>query len=110
MHCTEEYVERRKLLVEEHVAQLLITVGKPHKPATSNTVARWVKQELTVAGIDTSIYKAQSCRSASCSKAKDIGIPHTEILILGGLSGDSTFKRFYDKSITGKNDKKSLIL
>ena len=76
----EEYIERRKLLVEENVAQLLITVGKPHKPATRNTVARLVKQELTVAGIDTSIYKAHSCRSASSSKAKEIGIPYTEIL------------------------------
>ena len=106
VHCMEEYIERRKLIVDDDIAQLLITVGKPHKPATSNTVARWIKQELSDAGIDTSTYKAHSCRSASSSKAKEIGIPYTEILKRGGWSGDSTFKRFYDKSIIGKNNQK----
>ena len=80
VHCMEEYIERRKLIVDDDVAQLFITVGKPHKPATSNTVSRWVKQELSDARIDTSMYTAHSCRSASSSKAKDWNTLHRNII------------------------------
>ena len=106
VQCMEEYIKRRSTLVDEHVAPLFITVGKPHRPATSNTIARWIKQELANAGIDTNIYKAHSCRSASSSKAKEKGIPISEILKRGGWTRDSTFRRFYDKDIIGKGKQK----
>ena len=108
VNCMEEYIKRRNLLVNDNVAQLFITINKPHKPASNNTIARWIKQELSAAGIDTSVYKAHSCRSASSSKAKEVGIPYTQILKRGGWSSDSTFKRFYDKNIIGKNNEKEL--
>ena len=49
--------------------QLFIAMIKPHKPVSSSTVARWLKTVLNNAGIDTSIFKAHSVRSAATSSA-----------------------------------------
>ena len=106
VQCMEEYTKRRNTLVDGNIAPLFITVGKPHRPATSNTISRWIKQGLADAGIDTNVYTAHSCRSASSSKAKEVGIPVTEILKRGGWTKDSTFRKFYEKDIIGIGRKK----
>ena len=63
-----------------HVRDLIIRYVKPHKPVSSETISRWIKDELSKAGVDTSVFKAHSCRSASSSKARDAGIFVPEIL------------------------------
>lgn len=45
MHTQEHRRERTK--------QLFLTSTKPHKPATSTTIAKWIKTTLARAGIDT---------------------------------------------------------
>ena len=57
-----------------------ITVGQPHRRATSNAMARRIKQELADVGIDAAIYAPHSRRSATSSKGMEIGITDTEIL------------------------------
>eukprot|EP00794_Sanderia_malayensis_P017100 gene17100-18820_t len=103
VHCAEEYLKRRKLLVDENTHQLLVTYGKPHKEASSDTVSRWIKNELSNAGINVNIYKAHSCRAASASKAKAIGAPINEILKHGCWKRPSTFTKYYSKDIIGTN-------
>ena len=65
----------------------------------SSTISGWLKNILTKAGIDTSIFKANSTRSVSTSKADLSGAPIEEILKRGCWSNKSTWQKFYEKSI-----------
>ena len=51
--------------------ELLISYEKPHKPVTSDTVFRWIKDELSCGGVHISACKVYSVGSASSSKARD---------------------------------------
>ena len=61
------YIERTKDLRGDK--QFFNSFMKPHNPVTSSTIARWLKQVMESAGIDTIIFKAHSVRSASTSAA-----------------------------------------
>ena len=74
---------------------VFLTSTKPHSPASSATIARWIKSALTEAGIDTTIFKAHSVRGASTSAAAEAGISIPEILEAADWSNQSTFERFY---------------
>ena len=69
------------MLVKPEVEKLLISSGKPHNPAASETVYRWIKDDLSRAGVNISLYKAHVSRSLFSSKARDIGISVQDILI-----------------------------
>ena len=72
---------------------------KPYKQIQKPTLAGWVKIVLRKAGIDTSQFKAHSCRSVVVSKAKAIGISLEGVLKRGQWSGESTWKKHYHKPI-----------
>ena len=36
------------MLLRQEVKEILIDYGKPHKPVTSDTDSRWIKDELTL--------------------------------------------------------------
>ena len=80
-------------------APLLISFRKPHKPVTSASIARWMKELLKEAGVDTEVFKAHSTRAASTSTAKAQGVSMADIMNMAGWSRQSTFERFYYKSI-----------
>ena len=61
-------------------SQVFVSYGKPYKVISSATLARWLKAVLSLAGIDTSIFKSESFRGASTSKAVSLGIPLDVIL------------------------------
>ena len=65
--CLKSYIGMRKALVEEKIKDLIISFGKHHKPVSHETISRWIKNQLTDDGVDTSVFKARSCRSASSS-------------------------------------------
>lgn len=73
---------------------MLIGYQKPHKPVSTNTIARWLKNVMAKAGIDTSVYKAHSTRAAVTSAAKGKQVPIDTILSAAGWSNVSTFARF----------------
>ena len=50
------------------------------------------------------IFGKNSTGSASSSKAKQVGIPYTEILKRGSWKGANTFTKHYDKHIINKGD------
>ena len=56
---------------------------RPYKEVKSSTIINWVKLVLKMAGLDTSLYKAHSCRPASTSMAKVLGISLKDILKRG---------------------------
>ena len=47
----------RENLVDANTKEFIITYGKPHKPASSDTISRWIKDELGMADINTNVYK-----------------------------------------------------
>ena len=103
VNCLLSYLERRKLLLNDDVKELVILYEKPHRPVGSDTLSRWIKNELKLSGIDTNVFAAHSCRSASVSKAKVNGIGINEIMKRGCWKNDSTFKKFSDKDIINEN-------
>ena len=58
-----------------------------------DTVSRWVKSVLKTSGIDVSVFKPHSTRSASTSKAKLSDVPLPDILAKAGWKSDSVKKR-----------------
>ena len=81
--CAKLYIEIRRELVPPEIKQFLVTYGKPHKAASDDTISRWIKNTISSAGIDIDVFKVHSSRSASSSKAKQVGISYTEILKRG---------------------------
>ena len=79
------YLGMRENLVDANTKEFIITYGKPHKPASSDTISRWIKGGLGMAGINTNVYKPHSCWYASTRKARDNGVSITDILKRGML-------------------------
>uniref|UniRef100_A0A1X7VGJ5 Tyr recombinase domain-containing protein n=1 Tax=Amphimedon queenslandica TaxID=400682 RepID=A0A1X7VGJ5_AMPQE len=73
------YIEKTRQLRGNN-DQLFISFIKPHHPVTSSTIARWLKLVMESAGIDTSVFKAHSVRSASTSAAALQGVTTEDIL------------------------------
>jgi site-specific recombinase XerD len=75
--------------------KLFLSFIRPHKPVTSSTLARWIKNILQLAGIDTSIFTAHLVRGVSTSEAFNQGVSIPEILSMASWSRSSTFQKFY---------------
>ena len=56
-----------------------MAIKKPHKPAASYTVARWLKEMLKLAGIDVPIFSDHSVSGTSTSAAAGAGITMIDI-------------------------------
>ena len=74
---------------------LFLSYYRPHRPIASTTVSRWLKYVLKSVGIDVSIYKGHSTRSAAASAAKRKGVSTSDILKVADWSRETTFTRFY---------------
>ena len=77
---------------------LLRASRKPFNGLSPQTVGHWIKSIMSDAGIDTSTFKAHSCRMASTSKAALAGVNMQEILDMGDWSNAATFQKFYFRS------------
>ena len=108
VNCLLSYLEQWKLLVNNDVKEFVISYGKQHQPVDSDTLSRWIKDELKLLGVDIKVFTAHSCRSESVSKAKAYGIGTNKIMKRGCWKGESTFKNFYDKDIINDNDSDKL--
>ena len=80
------------------VSRLFISYVRPHKPVTTDTLARWIKSVLRSSGIDTSVFKAHSVRSASSSHAYARGVPIADILRTADWTNEKTFRKYYLRS------------
>ena len=93
VNCLKEYEKRTaqfRPLDPAKPNKLLLSYIKPHKPISSESLSRWVKELLSRAGINTDIFKAHSVRGANSSAALNMGI-----LNLADWSSDNTFRQFY---------------
>ncbi|XP_061721260.1 uncharacterized protein LOC133528068 isoform X1 [Cydia pomonella] len=79
---------------------LFVSLNKPHRAITSQTLSRWIKNTLQECGIDISIFTAHSTRHAATSRAHRLGVNLDVIRKTAGWSGtSSTFGRFYNRII-----------
>ena len=97
--CIEHYLFQRKKLVPVDNKAFIVTYGKPHKPASADTISRWIKDTLKDAGINVDVFTSHSCRSASTSKALSVGVPLHEILKRANWSQAETFRKHYQRTI-----------
>ena len=81
------------------LTNLFLTVKPPHSGASKDTLTRWVRTAMTMANIDTTVFRPNSVRAASTSAAKRGGASVQEIMNNAGWSQTSTFSRFYDKPV-----------
>ena len=72
---------------------------KTGMPVARATLARWVKEVMRLAGIDTSVFLPGSTRSASVSAALRRGAGINQILQAGDWSQLGTFQRFYNRQV-----------
>lgn len=73
---------------------LFLSLNKPHKPVTSASIARWIKELLADAGVDTDKFLAHSTRAAASSSARAAGLSTADIMKMAGWSQQSTFEKF----------------
>ena len=78
-------------------SQIFVSCGKPYKVVSSATLSRWLKAVLSLAGIDTSIFKGHSFRGASTSKAVRLGVPLDIVLKTADWKNAGTFAKFYQR-------------
>ena len=78
---------------------MFLTTVRPYKGASSDTIARWIKNKMLEAGINTALFSPHSCRSAVTSKVDATGTSITTILQSASWSRTSTLKKFYLKDI-----------
>ena len=98
MAATKEYLKCRAECKIAHAKFLFNTVspyGQPHK----DTIARWVKNTLARAGVNTNIFSSHSCRSSAINKADNMGVDLDAIQKMGCWSRQSTFRKFYSKEL-----------
>lgn len=94
-----EYFVRTKVLRPSGQSQLLISYVKRYKPVSRDTVSRWVRCTMALAGIDVTKYSAHNTRAASVSAASRASVNLDDILQTAGWSSECCFARFYNKPI-----------
>jgi len=82
VHSTLSHYINRTTSVRQslNTSKLFISYGKPYKAVISTSaLSRWLKDMLSIAGIDTSIFKGHSFRGASASKAVSLGVSLADV-------------------------------
>ncbi|CAC5388615.1 unnamed protein product [Mytilus coruscus] len=83
--------------------KLILSCIKPYSHVSKDTLGRWIKIGLQMAGVDITIYKPHSTRSASTSATLRCATSVDIILKAAGWSNESTFRKFYDKPVSKQN-------
>ena len=68
-------------------------------PVAKSSISRWLKEVLTMAGIDPEIYGGHSTRGASSSLLARRGASITQVLEAGDWSNVGTFQHYYDRVV-----------
>ena len=97
--CLEAYLCKTENL-RGIVDALFISLQPPPFIVNKQTISRWLKDTLDLAGIDVSTYKGHSFRHASTSKASRNSANLDVIFSRAGWSkGSKMFARFYNRPI-----------
>ena len=91
----QEYRSRTE--TRRQSSRLLISFVRPFKPISSQTMSRWLRKTMQLAGFACH-FTGNSTRSASTSAAARAGVPLDTIQVAADWSSSETFKRFYLRS------------
>lgn len=95
----KEYL-RRTLELRGKETKLFVATTKPHKAVSQSTVSRWIRETLTVAGIDMGMFAPHSTRGASVSCAARAKVPVNTILRTAGWNNAGVFRKYYEKPLS----------
>lgn len=107
----KDYIKKTQPIRQPNQDFLFLTTKAPHKTASKQTISKWVKKLLGMAGIDTDYYKPHSTRHAASSAALRQGLSIQAIYKSAGWSETSSvFAKFYNRPLHSKTDfAKSII-
>ena len=77
--------------------QFLLGVITQHKPVVPSTISGWARKVPSNAGVNTSIFKAHSTRSASTSSSSAFAISISDIIKRGLWGNASKWETFCKK-------------
>jgi hypothetical protein len=95
----EYYLSRTEPYRKVSDDRLILVYIKPHRPATVDTIRRYILCVMERAGIDIAIFKPHSTRAAATSAAKRRNVPISSIMANAMWKSSSTFAKFYDKPL-----------
>lgn len=72
---------------------------KTGRPVARPTISRWIKEVMSLSGIDTSIFLPGSTRGASASAAERRGASIGQLLSAGSWTNLGTYQRFYQRRV-----------
>ena len=94
--CLQEYEARTLQWRPQDPSKpnkLLLSHINPHNPVSPATLARWSKELMQLAGVDTTIFKGHSVRGAVATEAAKQGFSIPRILQFADWSQASTFTK-----------------
>lgn len=101
----KDYIFFTKKLRTENAGNLLLTIKKPHRVATPQSISRWIKTVLSESGVDTRTFSAHSTRHAATSAAHSAGLSLDVIRKTAGWTTTSTvFARYYNRPVNTNSD------
>jgi len=108
--CLKQYVTRTKETRNE-IDELFLSLSKPFKAVTSQTISRWLVIVLKLAGINVDKFHAHSFRHASTSKASRAGVNVDTIMKrVGWTPGSKMFAKVYNRPISEEDKFANAVL
>lgn len=96
----QQYLKRTKCYrSHDKHNKLFLSWRSPHHPVSRDTLRRWTKNVMDLAGIDTDCFKPHSTRAASTSAVDSMNVPIDTILKAVGWKGSSSFAKYYKKPV-----------
>ena len=103
--CLDAYLNiTRSWRLNAKFDQLLLSTVSPPKPVATSTISNWLKAVLKTVGIDTAVYTGHSTRSATTSKARQVGVSVADIINRANWARASTFHKFYHKDTSNNQN------
>ncbi|KAJ8909370.1 hypothetical protein NQ315_008936 [Exocentrus adspersus] len=97
----QTYIKMTETKRDQNAKFLFISTKKPYVQATKQTLSRWVREMLKMAGIDTQVFKPHSTRHSSTSAALRQGMPVETICKTAGWTArSSTFAKYYNRPLS----------
>ena len=93
--CLKQY-EKATSAFRGKDGQLFLGMVSPHRPVTTSTIARWLKQAIVASGI-SSEFTAHSTRGAASTAAAMNGVTIREVMARAGWSSQDTFSKHYSE-------------
>lgn len=101
----KDYLEITSPDRPDNVSHLLLTVKRPYKGATAQTLSRWTKQVMKASGVDVAVFSAHSARHAATSAAAAAGVSVDAIRKTAGWTKTSqTFAKYYNRPVIDSNN------